>query len=159
MLSGKIMNLVTNLLSKLKPNRKPDFIIGGEENPYMLRWYIIPRNRLLNVYMHKVLRSDEPLYHDHPWWSLGIILEGAYYEHTPSIDGDTKTAFERCKVKFRNGQYLHWLEVKDGPVWTLFMTGPKFKEWGFICPRGWVHWKEATRKADANGNEGIQCPD
>ncbi len=39
--------------------RKPDFIIGGPENPYLLRWYLIPQNRFFNVYLHKILRSDD----------------------------------------------------------------------------------------------------
>ena len=30
-------------------NRPPDFIIGSKENPYMLRWYLIPRNRMIHV--------------------------------------------------------------------------------------------------------------
>lgn len=140
--------------------RKPDFIIGLAEKPYMLRWYIIPRNKYFNIYLHKVLRSDDPMYHDHPWWSFGVILKGAYWEHTPDLDGqDKKVVFPRGKVKLRSGSYLHWLEVKEGPVWTLFMTGPKFKEWGFVCPKGWVIWKDAIIRNDGDGNEGVRCPD
>jgi hypothetical protein len=48
--------------------RRPDFIIGGADNPYLLRWWIIPRNRWCNVYLHKILRDDDPrALHDHPW--------------------------------------------------------------------------------------------
>lgn len=29
----------------MKPwRRKPDFIIGPEDNPYLLRWWLLPRN-------------------------------------------------------------------------------------------------------------------
>lgn len=31
--------------------RAPDFIIGGRENPYLLRWFVIPRNPLCNIYV------------------------------------------------------------------------------------------------------------
>lgn len=36
-----------------------DFTIGGHERPYLLRWFIIPRNRFFNIYLHKFLRSDD----------------------------------------------------------------------------------------------------
>lgn len=39
--------------------RKPDLCVGGEVNPYMRRWYVIPRNRLLNIYVHQFMRDDE----------------------------------------------------------------------------------------------------
>ena len=37
--------------------RKPDFVIGGHDDPYMLRWWIIPRNRFFNIYLHKFLHD------------------------------------------------------------------------------------------------------
>ncbi|EIC64345.1 hypothetical protein [Mycobacteroides abscessus] len=39
---------------------EPHQPIGAEgEPPYLLRWYVIPRNRWVNVYLHKFLRDDE----------------------------------------------------------------------------------------------------
>ena len=38
---------------------KPHFVIGGADDPYMLRWYLIPRNRRFNIYLHKFLRDDD----------------------------------------------------------------------------------------------------
>lgn len=47
--------------------RAPDFYIGGNANPYLLRWWVIPRNRFFNVYLHKFLRDDDDrALHDHP---------------------------------------------------------------------------------------------
>ncbi len=28
------------------------------------------------------------------------------------------------------------------PVWTLFIAGPRQREWGFHTPTGWVPWEE-----------------
>jgi hypothetical protein len=28
------------------------------------------------------------------------------------------------------------------PAWTLFITGPWQRTWGFICPQGWKSWRE-----------------
>src|SRR3546814_20880058 len=63
--------------------RAPSFVIGGEDNPYLRRWYIIPRNRWFNVYLHEFLRDDDDrALHDHPWVNLSILLRGQYVEHT-----------------------------------------------------------------------------
>jgi hypothetical protein len=43
--------------------RAPDQVIGGRERPYMLRWYLIPRNRFCNIYLHHFLRSDDDRAH------------------------------------------------------------------------------------------------
>jgi hypothetical protein len=63
--------------------REPDLYIGGKDDPYLLRWYLIPRNRFFNVYLHKIVRSDDDrALHDHPWWWLSVMLKGRYAEVT-----------------------------------------------------------------------------
>lgn len=59
-------------------------IIGGDADPYMVRWTIY-RNRFLKVYVHLFLRpdSDEAL-HDHPAHNLSFILDGGYDEWLPA---------------------------------------------------------------------------
>lgn len=39
---------------KVAARRAPDFIIGGKDTPYMLRWWIIPRNKWFNIYLSQV---------------------------------------------------------------------------------------------------------
>ena len=58
----------------------------------------------------------------------------------------------------RSGNMAHRIELTDGPCWTLFVTGPKYQEWGFLCPRGFVHWKDFTA-ADDEGSVGKGCGD
>ena len=66
----------------------PDQVIGGRQRPYLLRWFLIPQNRFLNVYLHRFLRSDDDrALHDHPWWNVSLLLEGAYTEHTIRAGG------------------------------------------------------------------------
>lgn len=36
----------------------PDIIIGENGDDYLHRWYVIPRNRFFNIYLHYFLRSD-----------------------------------------------------------------------------------------------------
>lgn len=65
--------------------RWPDMVIGDNDNPYLLRWYVIPRNRIFNIYLHKFVRSDDDrALHDHPWsWNMSLIIKGIYIEHIP----------------------------------------------------------------------------
>jgi hypothetical protein len=134
--------------------RPPDFIIGGSERPYMLRWWIIPKNRWFNVYLHHFLRSDDDrALHDHPWWNLSVLLTGSYIEHTP------KGSFRRRRgrIVLRGARSTHRIELDHGPVWTLFLTGPKIREWGFHCPKGWRHWEEFTEPTDGGSTTGKGC--
>jgi hypothetical protein len=48
--------LASRIIKKIM-RRPPDFIIGGHERPYLLRWFVIPRNPIINVYFHAFRRS------------------------------------------------------------------------------------------------------
>lgn len=126
-------------------HRAPDFVIG---NDYLRRWWIIPRNEQCNVYLHEILHSDDDrAFHDHPWPNTSYILFGSYIEHTP--DGE----FIRSPgdVIQRSANALHRLEAWPGvSCVSLFMTGPKEREWGFQCPQGWVHWRDFTDPTDTS---------
>lgn len=138
--------------------RKPDFIIGARDNPYLLRWWILPRNRFFNIYLHHILRDDDDrALHDHPWWNISIILKGCYDEITPK----RKFRRKRWSIVFRRATTSHRLvlPIINGGIsfcWSLFITGPRVREWGFHCPKGWVHWKDFVDETDS-GNVGIGC--
>lgn len=126
--------------------RPADVIIGGSDDPYMHRWWVIPRNSVFNVYLHFFMRSDDDrALHDHPWWNFSFLLDGTYVEHTISAGGvNHKRQFYAGDFKLRGARYAHRVELVDGPCWSLFITGPKIRRWGFHCPNGWKHWKEYT---------------
>lgn len=132
--------------------RAPDFIIGTRESPYMRRWWVIPRNRRFNIYLHNIVRSDDDrALHDHPWWNVSILLRGYYREVTP----DGVFTRGRGSIVFRRAEASHRLEV-DGPTWSLFITGPNVREWGFWCPQGWKHWRKFVDMTDT-GAVGPGC--
>ena len=121
--------------------RKPDLTIG--EN-YLERWYVLPRNHYFNIYLHKFSGSDDDrALHDHPWSSVSFLLKGHMIEHST---GGIQKWIPWLLPVFRRAQFAHRLEIMEGPVWTLFITGPKVREWGFLCPRGWKHWSLMTNK-------------
>ena len=123
--------------------RKPDVIIG---NDYLLRWYIIPRNQFLNIYLHEFRHSDDDrALHDHPWYSVSFLLKGELKEHT--FNG--VRFIKRFLPVLRSAKFAHSLELIKGPAWTIFITGPKIRHWGFHCPNNWKRWEDFT---DESGN-------
>jgi hypothetical protein len=135
----------------------PDFVIGGHDNPYLLRWFVIPRNALANVYLHNFHRSDDDrARHTHPWlFNISFLLKGRYREWFGDGPNDFRD-LQAGAIKFRWGAAPHRIELTDGPVWTLFITGPRVRQWGFLCPVGWVHWKDFTAPGD-KGAVGRGC--
>lgn len=129
----------------LMASRPADFVIG---NDYLRRWWVIPRNPWCNVYLHDIRKSDDDrAFHDHPWTNWSFLIEGGYIEHTPM------GSFERKAGDFvmRGANQFHRLEVPEGgSAISLFITGPKVREWGFGCPQGWVHWKDFTDENDSS---------
>lgn len=138
----------------MRPVRDPDFIIGTAERPYMQRWYLLPRNETFNVYYHRVLRDDDDrALHDHPWPSFSIMTKGQMREITK--DGTRTIRAGECV--YRGPEFAHRLELIDGtPAETLFITGPKIRDWGFHCPKGWVHWEQFVA-TDNIGAVGRGC--
>lgn len=143
---------------KLAKSRPPDYVIGGHEEPYMLRWWVIPRNKLFNIYLHQFLRSDDDrALHDHPWVNCSYLLEGTYTEHKIKAGGvNQQEVLTAGAIKFRRAKTAHRVELHAGPCWSLFITGPVIRRWGFHCPKGWRHWKFFTSDRDS-GATGRGC--
>jgi hypothetical protein len=141
------MTILAKLAHYISNSRSPDFVIrptSGKE--YLRRWFVIPRNPVFNIYYHEIVRSDDDrALHDHPWFNISIILVGGYWEHTIAKGGVHHRKWRGAgTIKFRTAKAAHRLEV-DGPCSTLFITGPRFRSWGFHCPEaGWRHWRTFT---------------
>lgn len=163
------MNLSANLTArlhhwslKLRASRAPDFVIGDPANPYLRRWWVLPRNRWFNIYLHEVLRSDDDrALHDHPWLNCSLILSGGYYEHRIAEGGVNLRSWRgRGSLTFRGARAAHRLEIdhqRPERTVTLFVTGPIVRHWGFHCPAaGWRHWRDFTGP-DAKGQVGRGC--
>lgn len=135
--------------------RKPDFVIGNPERPYMRRWWVVPRNAWCNVYLHEILRSDDDrALHDHVGDNTSFIIEGEYDEVLPDNRvwpnlGTHTIRRAAGETVYRQADWPHRLEVPEGVerVLSLFIVGPKIREWGFHCPNGWVHWERFTAGA------------
>lgn len=163
-----------SLIAGVALRRNPDFIIGDH---YLERWWIIPRNPVFNLYLHRIAKSDDDrALHDHPWWNVSVILMGEYLEHLPHWQSGRAPVLRSYEMEQpdgpmtvhvvsrregevvpRLGKSLHRLELPSHlhHVWSLFITGPRFRSWGFACPKGWRHWRLFT--GDDKGQVGRGC--
>jgi hypothetical protein len=152
----KTWTWLTTLLSG-----KPHFVIGSADNPYMLRWFLIPRNHWFNVYLHKFMRDDDDrALHDHPWWFVSAMLKGQYNEIREN--GDRGQVRGAPDIAFRKATHRHRVVLDrrpDGsyvPCWTLVITGRTTRTWGFWCPKGFVPWNQFVNR-DNPGEVGPGC--
>lgn len=129
----------------------PHMVIGDDSDPYLLRWYVIPRNPFVNMYVHKFLRDDDDRgLHDHPWWFVSIILHGGYIEETETADWkmklrcrsalfDIKSPWRHRSIAYRPATWRHRVVLPHTPTggrvpcWTLIITGRRTRVWGFWC--------------------------
>ena len=95
------MGFLHNLMNKLGRYRLiPDRRTGED---YMHRYYLFLKDRKkfpFNVTLHKILKSDDPIFHDHPWPYMTIILKGGYWEHTPVFNSEGKIFAEFTLAKY-----------------------------------------------------------
>ena len=144
--------------------REPNFIVGTPADPYLRRWWVIPRNRWFNVYLHHFLRSDDDrALHDHPYCNMSILLSGSYVEHLSGGRSKLRRPWRPWtfwRLPVRRATTAHCVAlIRGAPVWTLFVTGPRIREWGFHCPKGWRHWRDFVA-VTPNGNQtGRGCGD
>lgn len=149
------MGFFHNLMVKLGRYRLiPDRTTGED---YLHRYYIFLKDRKwfpFNVTLHKIVRSDDPIFHDHPWPYMTVVLKGGYWEHTPIFNSEGKmiAEFQAWRgpgsiIKRGAGEY-HWLELEEGTsATTLFFMGPQQREWGFLVQvkkgiHRWIKWTD-----------------
>lgn len=72
--------MIEKLLQKVLPHFDIVKTVNGEQVLYLRRFFLV-RSKLLNVYLHKIARSDDdPDPHDHPWSFVSLILKNGYMD-------------------------------------------------------------------------------
>lgn len=142
--------MLLKLLDRL--GRKRIVMDRVENEPYLERYYLFLRERErfpFNVFLHKFLKSDPDDVHDHPWPYATLILKGGYWEWIPHFDTVGRKTGEyqvwRGPGHFRisKANSFHRIELDpDITAWTLFMPGPKQRDWGFLVKNKWVQWEQ-----------------
>jgi hypothetical protein len=111
----------------------------------MLRWHIL-RFRGWQLSLHKICRDDDDrALHDHRADNISLILNDGYFE-VLRPKGATRDVWKfrwPLRPYFRKAEDLHRIVIPGyAPVWSLWLRWPPRREWGFMCPKGWRHWRD-----------------
>lgn len=132
-----------------------------DDQPYLERYYLFLKDRdnfPFNIFLHKFLKSDIDDLHDHPWPYFTLILRGGYWEWVPQFNSEGRKIGEIAKwrapghFRFCSAETYHRIELDPGiTAWTLFIPGPKKRDWGFLVKNRWVQWEQylKNRKSSA----------
>lgn len=127
-------------------------VIAEGDNVYLDRLSLIT-TPWFSIKLHRIYRPDQQRdLHDHPWNFLSIVLRGEYIEDVP-CRADCPLVSHR-KGNHREVRHIRWFNLKKAtdlhaiswvsrrPVWTLVLTGPRKRDWGFFVEslKRWVRW-------------------
>lgn len=148
-----------HILMRLALLRYPTETILGRDGirPYRTRYYLLgtPRNagaKASNgweVYLHCFHTSDDAEeFHNHPWkWALSVILSGGYREVRLMPRGVSFRDLSPGSINMLKSTDFHRIDLYSKECWTLFITGPRIQDWGFLdrMTRKFTPWRQFCR--------------
>lgn len=94
----------------------------------------------ISIRLHRIVLPDQDRHlHDHPWNARTFILRGGYVEVRE--DGQKHYRWMGHTAALNFGEYHRIVEVSEGGVWTLFVTGKYRGTWGFLVDGAKVQWR------------------
>lgn len=145
---NKLIHKITLKLIAYCERKGKVFVINGKDSDdaYLVR-YLLVQSNLMNIYIHRFLRSDHDVPHDHPWDFLTYVVNGKYIE-LKFIGWNNKnlpqfTMIGRIRkqgsLAFRKATDIHKVRVdqslsladKEFAPLTICITGPRRRVWGF----------------------------
>ena len=126
----------------------PKRTIRDETGVLFYRWRLLKLSKV-ELYLHHYMKSDSARgLHDHPWkWAVALPLYPGYKEYRFNRFDARSTASRSSLLADRRRrlplvlytlglQDYHRIELDKGPSWSLFLAGPRVKQWGFLYPDG-----------------------
>jgi len=108
--------------------------LGNPECTYLRRWVLDFGWFAIRLH-HWISSDDQRAPHDHPWWYFSICLWGSY------VDRSIKDVLMfPLRMIFRRSDHQHTVKVHPRGCWTLLITGPEKRVWGF-----WVNGRFRKR--------------
>ncbi len=153
--------LVRYIRRRLAGEAPDQLITNGDPGSILIeRYNLFPWLRIFGVHVraHEIVCSDRGRHvHDHPWWSVSVLLEGYYYEMHPVGDlAEGKsldlrvTMREEGEIIIRGAAQAHRIVLPcswgsylqpDLPCLSMFIHGPAIRRWGYWSDDG--HWSAA----------------
>ena len=112
-------------------------LVFEDGEPYLERWIVWCG---ITLRLHRFIKGDDDrAYHDHPWWFITFPFK-SYIECLPEA---SDREVRPWRPHFRAATHRHIVRLKNAsPVWTLIVTGPKSKEWGFWDNGVFIHHEQ-----------------
>lgn len=126
--------------------------LGNKDCPYAFRWTI--NLKWFAIRVHQWIKTEDSRnMHDHPWDFYTLVVKGGYTDISewPTVAAQQAagypikivdvTEIRRDKLSFgsirwRPAIHKHYVEVNPGGCWTVLLTGPVVRKWGY-----WVKGK------------------
>lgn len=128
------------------------YTIGTSGSPYLTRVMVPWRLFGIRPFLHHMHREDlDRDLHNHPWaWAISIVLSGSYDEVRLTPDAEDLALLAAYvprsiltlsdfvitrrvrRINVLTSRDYHRITQLHGDVWTLFITGPRVQEWGFL---------------------------
>jgi hypothetical protein len=124
--------------------------LGLPECPYVIRWRL-EVNRLGSIRVHHWLGPDDDrAFHDHPWWFITVVVKGGYTDKNPAGNDHLRAP----AVRYRPALHRHTVIPDPGGAWTVLITGPRARNWGFWqqLPDGKEKFRKARRWFESQGH-------
>ena len=131
-----------------------DDINSDNPEPYLVR-SIVFKSKLFCIYIHRFLKSDLVVPHDHPWPFFTWVVSGDYTELLYRIKNGYPSLWLQCfrragSIKFRKANDIHRvvvyyplpIEEKKEAVLTVCFIGPRKQEWSFYDEDKVIPWTE-----------------
>lgn len=139
-------------------------VIGAPACPLLHRWTLHLGGCKLMLH-HFMPKTTDPDIHDHPWPFWILVLRGSYDDIVPCpkckgerVTGDDGTRYSRCyrcagsgtvlgevmrapKLRRRGATHMHRTRTYAEGAWTVVLTGPKRRPWGFWRDSRWWPFK------------------
>jgi hypothetical protein len=100
--------------------------LGLPTCPYVIRWMIETPLGSLRVH-HWLGPDDDRAFHDHPWWFLTFVVKGGYTDKCPHWVEHLRAP----AIRRRAAHHKHTVVPDEDGAWTVMVTGPKVRVWGF----------------------------
>lgn len=116
--------MIANFLRKYLQHKEIGWTAIGEE----FTRYRIWSTKWFNIYLHQLNAPVwHPKCHDHPWSFVAILLWRGYLER---VDNKHYRRYPGS-ILWRPATFLHNVITPYGTSWSLIITSPKNREWGF----------------------------
>jgi len=92
----------------------------GQKNTIYLKRFVILRLKNHRFYLHRFMRTDEEIFHDHPWEGSFLQLRGSYTEQYLKPDPMAFDELQTLIKPFGFGYFKVFTQQRELLDWTTF---------------------------------------